>query len=226
MSLRKTTNKKIKNKWGVSTNIRNTVFIRNNRRPSGGWGVKFEINDVLYESDGRSANASVASIAHELDKNNVPLNIESIWLSCNIHWVKNVPEGMRMISVKKLEESGVEFNAESVLDQSKKPDAVLPEVWGSVAWESIHFCLGCDTWKLELKLLTDIVANWLNPKKNPSRGCITCFEHYMENLREFRSKSRSQSEAKRWWIDFHNEVNERIGKPKFNWEDAIVKYHY
>jgi hypothetical protein len=54
--------------------------------------------------------------------------------------------------------------------------------------------------------------------------CAKCNKHALAYIEQNPYILTSREDFFRWTVDFHNTVNERLGKPQFSYEDAISMY--
>lgn len=100
--------------------------------------------------------------------------------------------------------------------------------WGPAAWKFLHtatFAYGnaegivTDEDKHAARSLFESLRFML--------PCKNCCSHYCDAL-EKRPLSehvlRSKDSLSRWFVEIHNDVNERLGKPIFKYEDAKQLY--
>lgn len=57
--------------------------------------------------------------------------------------------------------------------------------------------------------------------------CPTCSEHSMRNLRSMNNvRVRSKPELMKFFFDFHNKVNQQLGRRRFSEQECRIKYRY
>ena len=54
--------------------------------------------------------------------------------------------------------------------------------------------------------------------------CERCKQHFAENLKTLPIDTSSKEALTKWIVEFHNIVNESLGKPKLNYEDVAKQY--
>lgn len=97
--------------------------------------------------------------------------------------------------------------------------------WGSNAWTFLH------------AITFNFPVNPTNEEKNNHRiffhslkyvlPCEACRRHYtkgIETSMPIEPHLESRDKLTRWLVDFHNNVNERLGKPKQTYDSVREKY--
>jgi Erv1 / Alr family len=115
----------------------------------------------------------------------------------------------------------------------KTPAIVVPSAdqWGPLIWRILHSLAERAGRHTSPLLQADEVRAWTVVLKALQKGlpCETCREHYVEY---FEADTPVLPEAypalreyvRRWLWELHNNVNGRLGKPVFAWEDLSATY--
>ena len=95
------------------------------------------------------------------------------------------------------------------------------KVWGSCGWLFLHSVAlnypvnPTYNDKVHMKTYFEMVGKVL--------PCNTCKKHYEDNLKKLPIQLNSRKDLLNWTIDFHNLVNEIIGKKKISRKEALDK---
>lgn len=110
----------------------------------------------------------------------------------------------------------------------KKTEKVVPqkpEVFGPAMWFTFHVG-SANLPKVLSPVSVDRIKSFINgiPEMVP---CVECSEHaraFIERNKERISKIKFGDEVFRFYVDFHNYVNERLNKPLVSYEQAYKMY--
>ena len=98
--------------------------------------------------------------------------------------------------------------------------------WGTHLWGYIHtICIIDSDEPIIIQKQTDKVIHCLKELPN-SIICSKCAEHFKEALTEFLESGSIYVSMKlfRWSVDFHNDINKKLEKSIFSYEDAVIKW--
>lgn len=110
-----------------------------------------------------------------------------------------------------------EGNLTIISRDSKIPeDFIQTKIDGSNLWKELHSYIFTTKEAAEV-----FFSVW--QLKIPSFGC-SCREHWSKIVAEFPPDFSSECAFFKWGVDAHNKVNERLGKPIFSYEEALVMY--
>ena len=99
---------------------------------------------------------------------------------------------------------------------------VAPVVFGPVTWESLH--LWSTLYPINpTEAEKEDAARWIE-MVFARLGCPSCVLHAFQYAEQNPVQLNSRSELIRWFHDFHNAVNKKLGKPQFTDEQFIQKY--
>lgn len=95
-----------------------------------------------------------------------------------------------------------------------------PEIWGTGAWTLLH----CITATYPLRARPSIQQRYREflTLLSQTLPCKKCRRHFRTYLRRSPPCLRTRQAFKKWMIDFHNWVNERLGKPILTHETAEI----
>lgn len=98
---------------------------------------------------------------------------------------------------------------------------ISKQIWSRATWRTIHsFAAGSDSTekRLYFKQWISILAKLL--------PCEQCSYHFPLLLRKIPIDNYMDSNVKllEWTVRIHNDVNERLGYPKFSIHDALLFY--
>lgn len=115
----------------------------------------------------------------------------------------------------------------SMTHRSKKnEDKRAPAVWGPSFWYVIH--IGSVNYPLRPTLDDMIGMNhfiWGLPHILPCVSCKTHATEYLQsNLTKIEEALKNSDMLFVFFVDFHNYVNMKLGKPQFSYSNARTKY--
>lgn len=92
------------------------------------------------------------------------------------------------------------------------------QTYGALFWEILH------GWSFTYpeypqQIVRDKFALVL---QNLQIGCPLCQQHYETYIRSHPPALESQEHFSRWMVDFHNDVNRRLGRPEMPWSVFIM----
>lgn len=194
-------------------------MILGTRRPSGGWWAKFRINGVDQIFKGRFPAETFKLVQEGHKKNNITLRPQDIWLNLILQWMERLD--LKYFLVNRVDLTNM-IQGQETGPRATQRQAVLPQVWGSIAWKWLGLLLAQDSYSSETFLSNlDQVLNLMSPSSNPSLGCLECFTEFSTELHRIRLNMPPDRDAARQWLwNFHNKVNRRIHKPVIPFERA------
>lgn len=108
----------------------------------------------------------------------------------------------------------------------KKQSTSDPKVWGPSFWYTLH--VSAAHYPIEASpIVRDRMKNRILaiPYEIPCSGCRPHAIDFIEKNRNNLDRIVSgRHELGKFYVDFHNKVNERYGKPIWTYEQAYAKY--
>lgn len=96
------------------------------------------------------------------------------------------------------------------------------EHWGTYLWSYIHTICIID-FQNNTEYVEKTIKNLIELKDAiPCPKCINLYTIYLEKL--CRIDKKESMVLFKWSVDLHNEVNQKIGKNQWSYEDALKKW--
>jgi len=193
------------------------------------WSVKFVLNGVPYETPKGRWKESIELMRDVLIVNGVKDAELIAGTSCNYDWLIKSKKENQLVDPETLLNSSELVNltiTQGVVTVEKEErEFKSPDFWGAIDWQYMGMELGFDDVTVSsFKSLINREARKLNPALNPSRGCETCYGHWLEAIKGYNHTVTTVDGARKWLWETHNEVNKREGKEIFSWDDAVKQY--
>lgn len=136
------------------------------------------------------------------------------------------PESKMQRIIRKEPESCLEYGGRKLVRNNVPINTSAPDYWGSAFWKSLH--LSAFHYPDEASaLVNNVMQNRILalPYEIP---CATCRHHCMAYIDSNRSNLSKICSSKaglfKFYVDFHNAVNKRKGKPEMSLEIAYKLY--
>lgn len=191
------------------------------QKPGGGWMVEFTVNGVPVAVAGQTAAQCIAKERQIIADNGLEneWDEEEAWRQANLQWLNATNPKYHRVNIG-------DFLGERMVEAPNEPGwdgrNYTPENWGSIAWRWLGILLARDRFDQAqfIRAFREVVE-LLNPAINPSLGCNECHVEASKKLVELQSKPpKTISEARMFLFQFHNEVNQRIGKEVLTYDQA------
>lgn len=189
-------------------------------KPGGGWIVNFTVNGVPVAVAGETAAQCIAKERQIIAQNGLEdqWDEEEAWRQANLQWLNASHPKNHRINIADLSPSAKEAEDEAGTGGRN----YTPADWGSIAWRWLGLLLARDRFdQAQFVRVFREVVELLSPASNPSLGCKECYMEASKKLAELQSKPpKTMTEARTFLFQFHNEVNQRIGKELLTFEQA------
>jgi len=95
-----------------------------------------------------------------------------------------------------------------------------PEIWGQGTWVLLH----CVTATYPLRVTPAVRDRYeqLLYSLSETLPCKKCRKHFAKHLTLSPPSLESRKAFMKWMIDFHNNVNHRLGKPVLTYREAYL----
>lgn len=103
-----------------------------------------------------------------------------------------------------------------------------PQIFGPPLWRMIHLIPFNYHHNLTKEEQQEVYMTFLGlPGLIPCANCKAhCREYVLNNLKEFRIAAQKRDDLFEFFVNFHNEVNKRLGKKIISIGDAKKMYNY
>lgn len=195
-------------------------------KPSGGWSVKFNINDQLVTVTGQSAKEVFSQARALFDLNGLQASDIDLWFNLNIQWTRNTFEKYLQVSLADLLQLA-EFppNGESGLHAIQR--IPLTE-WVEPVWKTLAIELSTDHYSHSVfSMRLETLKELFDPSKSTLLGDARCFVKLVLLLDEYKKNPAFDLEAARqFYHKLKVSINKTVGLDTPTYEQECKANHW
>lgn len=194
-------------------------LIRAPGRPANGWRATLPIKGQNVEVHGRTPVETYNHAVTLLGRNGLRVPAHDIWLNLNMVWMARTPEKYHIVRMGDLLKISRVVEA-APADPRKR--SYKPSDYGRFLWGWLNLFLAREEYHFRDFLTQCVyVLDVVNPDTNPEIGCAECFREFGKAVQKLKEQPQTNREgARKWLVDVHNEVNQRIGKKVLTYAEA------
>lgn len=180
-------------------------------KPSGGWSVRFSINDQLVTVTGQSPREVFQQARALFDLNEIPASDLDLWFNLNIQWTRNTFEKHLQVSLSELLQLA-DFPPASEIGPHATGKLPLTE-WVEPVWRSLALDLSTNSFSSTIfHSRLESLKELFDPSKSTLLGDARCFVKLVLLLEEHKKDPAfNQEDARKFYHRLKISINKLVG---------------